>query len=217
MKNILFPMMVFLALFGCQKEELTIKETTEEESFLQDIALKKTVLAVVSHDGSFDDVVDKSSCFSIDFPYVCSYNGRPYNVNSVGDLAPFTIYDELIPHFPVDITFADHKTMEVSTSEQFYELINQCSNNQLYNEIISCVDLVYPVSIALFNPDNSNFETVLFDHDKFTFETISGYSENIRAAINYPIQVILQDSTLISISSNEQLKEEILYILAICE
>jgi len=216
MKYFLFLGMMVL-LVGCQKEELTVIEGQDEESFMQDIQLKNLIMSVASHDGSFDDVVDKSSCFSIDFPYICYYNGFPYPVNSLEDLALFQEGDKLIPEFPVNITFANYLQAEVPDEDAFNQLIAQCENGLLFNESITCLDIVYPIRISIYNPDISTFETVIFSHDKQTFQSIEDFDTSLIASIQFPIQIELPNDVVLTINSNDVLKSQILDIIPLCE
>lgn len=216
MKYFLYLMMLVM-IAGCQKEELTVIEGQDDEAFNQDRQLKTLVMSVVSHDGSFDDIVDNSSCFSIDFPYTCYYKGFPYPVNSIDDLAIFKNGDYLIPEFPVNITFADYLQAEVPHEEAFNELIDQCANGLLFNEIINCVDIIYPVRISVYDPSTSSFETIVFDHDKQTFQAIVDFDENLIASIQYPIQLRMQNEVVLTINSNDALKSEILGMIPFCE
>lgn len=210
-------LMLLLMLLGCQKEELKIVEGQDEESFINDSALTSLLVAVVSHDATFDDVVDKSSCFSIDFPYVCRYRGHAYPVTGPDDLAPFDAEDDLVPEFPINITFADHSKGVIPDYDTFLKMASRCANGEFYDNIINCVDIVYPVSIALYDPDTSDFRTISFQHDKETFESIVALEENTIATINYPIEIKLENDVVITINSNDILKSEILDILPFCE
>ncbi|NNF31105.1 MAG: hypothetical protein HKO61_06765 [Flavobacteriaceae bacterium] len=216
MKHLLYALML-MVLAGCQKEELTIIEGQDEEAFTQDRVLKNLIMSVASHDGSFDDIVDKSSCFSIDFPYVCFYNGYPYTVNSIEDLAPFQEGDKLIPEFPVNITFADYIQAEVPNEDAFNDLIAQCENGLLFNQSITCVDIVYPIRISIYNPDNSEFETISFTHDKQTFQSIEDFDASLIASIQFPIQIEMPNNVVLTINSNDVLKSEILDMIPFCE
>lgn len=209
--------LLFVFLFSCQKEELKIVDGEDVEAFAIDEQLKGLVVSVVAHDGSFDDVVDNASCFSIDFPYRCTYNGHQYPMNSIGDLEPWKKGDSLIPVFPIQITFANHIQAEVPNYEAFLTLIARCDNGELFNDIIGCVDLVYPVSIALYNPDSSNFETITFNSDKQSFETIVAFDEHVLVSVNYPIQIKLENEVVLTINSNDILKSEILDRIPFCE
>lgn len=216
MKYMVYFMLCCMVI-SCQKEELKIVEGQEEESFIQDSELANLLASVVSHDGSFDDVVDNSSCFSINFPYICRINGHLYPVNSADDLAPFGESDLLIPEFPIDITFANHLEATVPSYEVFKILIAQCANGELWNQHISCVDLMYPIYVAIYNPETSEFETISFTDDKQTFQTIQDFNENVIASINYPIEIKLDNKIVLTINSNDILKSEILDKVPFCE
>lgn len=212
---ILFALCV--TLLSCQKEELTIVDGQNEESLALDGQLKELVSSVAAHDGSFDDVVDRSPCFSIDFPYQCTYNGHQYPMNTINDLEPWNKGDVLIPVFPINITFANYIQATVPNYEAFSSLIQRCADGELFNDIIGCVDFVYPFSVALYNPNTSNFQTITLLHDKQTFESVYEIDEDLLVSINYPIQLILENDIVITIESNEVLKNEILNIVPICE
>lgn len=208
---------MMLVVVSCQKEELTVIESNEEQSFLRDSELTTMMASVVSHDGSFDDIVDKSSCFSIDFPYTCYYNGQSYLVNSIEDLAPFSETDYLVPEFPVNITFADYSQATVADLGEFNLLKSLCSSGEIYNQTITCLDLLYPVDVAIYNQDNSEFETITFEHDKQTFLSIREFNTETIAKIQYPIEILIHDKDILIVNSNEQLKTIILNMIPLCE
>ena len=204
-------------LVSCQKEELKIVDGTDEEAFAMDQELKGLMSSVVAHDGSFDDVVDRSSCFSIDFPYQCTYNGHEYPMNSVKDLEPWPDTANLNPIFPIDITFANYIQATVPNQQAFNNLKERCANGDLFDDIIGCVDIVYPISVSLYDPVTSDFETITFLHDKQTFQTIADFEEDLLVSINYPVQIILENEVVLTIQSNDILKNEILDRLPFCE
>ncbi|MEM7185216.1 MAG: hypothetical protein AAF466_01050 [Bacteroidota bacterium] len=206
-----------LALFSCQKEELTVTEGETETSFLADGQLTGLVKSVASHDGTFDDLVDLSSCFSINFPYRILLNGYEYEVNSIEDLKPITKYDFVVPLYPFSITYGNYQQGEVPTQEVFYNLVEQCNNGLLYDQRITCVDFYYPIQISVFNQETSDFETISFTHDRETFMEIELFDAGTLASINYPITLHLENDETIMITSDQQLKDEILLLLPICQ
>ncbi len=209
--------LLLIGIISCQEEQLLIVEEQPDEALTIDEQLRDLVVSVAAHDGSFDDVVDNSSCFSIDFPYVCTYNGHEYPMNSRQSLEPWNKGDVLIPVFPVTITFANHLKAEVPDAETYKNLIALCASGDLFDEIINCVDLVYPISISTYDKVSSNFETLTLNHDKQTFETIVDFNENILVSVNYPIQIELENEVVLTIYSNDMLKNEILDIVPFCE
>lgn len=216
MRYVLYVLML-VVLAGCQKEEFTVIEDPDEESILRDGQLKNLLMSVVSHDGSYDDIVDHSPCFSIDFPYVCIYRGHEYEVNSIQDLYGFDEGSILVPKFPINITFGDYVNLEVPNRETFDNLIALCANGGLWNESITCVDISYPIELSIYDPQTSQFQTVIFEHDKQTFQSIDGFEEDLVASIQYPIQILLPNNVVLTINSNEVLKTEILGMIPFCE
>ena len=210
-------LLLVISLFSCQKEKLTIVMDQEESSFLSDGRLTRLMKSVAAHDGSFDDIIDQSPCFSINFPYQILLNGETHQITSVDDLSIIGLYDYIELIFPVTITIANYVEVEILNLGTFEKYISQCDNGLIYNEIISCVDFVYPVSISIYNNENSDFETIIFNHDKDTFIGIGLIETGTLAAINYPIRLLLIDGTLIIIESNEQLKLRILQMISVCQ
>ncbi len=209
---------MLFALFACQEEEFTVVESKEDAIGVdEDRQLTSLMKLVSSHDGSFDNVVDDSDCFSINYPYMCSYNGELYTVNSVEDLAPFNMYDELIPEFPITMTLANYIEVEVPNLNAFETLISQCQNGQLFNERITCIDFVYPISVAIYNTETTNFDTLIFNHDRDTFTSLDLINENTVASVNYPVKMTTNTGLILTFNSNEELKDEILTVIPLCD
>ncbi len=208
---------VLMVLASCQKEEFKVTESQDEQNLTQDDQLLNLVKTVATHDGSFDDIVDSSTCFSINFPYICNANGVAYPVNAPEDLLPFSIYDELIPDFPVTITLANYVDLEIPSYEVLQNVIEQCANGELFNERITCVDLIYPVTVSVYDTVNTNFETRTYNHDRDTFTGIELFGDDHIANLIYPIQIQFENGAILNVESNEQLKNEILGYLVICE
>jgi len=212
---------IFLCVFflaSCQTEEFTTVEGEEQAvSFLQDQVLKGLLKSVTSRDGSFDDIVDRSSCFSINFPYTILLNGSPHQVNTINDLYSINPTDEVTPIAPFSITFATYNQLNVDSLEDFQNLVQLCDIGNLFNDAIKCIDLVYPIEVSLYDSENRSFDTLVFNHDKESFLSIDAFSENTLASINFPIEVILHDLSVFQIESNEGLKNVILQEIPLCD
>jgi len=214
-KAITLILLVFI-LCACQKESLTVKETPEETSFLKDAQLVTLMQSVASHDGRFDNAVDKADCFSIDFPYRILLNGASHEINAINDLLIIDPSDTVSPVFPINITFANYVGTTVSSEENLQILIDRCLQGILYNDRITCVDFVYPVYVAVFDLGSSDFETISFDHDKDTFLTLTEFASDALASIHFPVQMITSEENIITISSNKMLKNFIEANEALC-
>lgn len=215
MKNFIL-IVCLLFIIACQREEFILETTPTEESFLEDAQLKELVTSIALHDGSFDDVIDNSDCFSINFPYQISYNNVVYSINGKDDLSVFDEADSILPIFPITVTFSNHKQIEILNYEMLLNLQNNCNNGLLLNDFIACVDFNYPMNIALFNSESGNFSTVIYDHDRKTYQSIEGYNANTLASIQYPITINVNHNLNITISNNEELKSTILQYRQVC-
>lgn len=214
----LYMLLFLMLLVGCQEEELTIVEEQQdiESAAALDAQLRGLVQSVASHDGSHDDIVDKSSCFSINFPYQVYFNGEPYQINSISDFAPFGEDDEIIPIFPITITYTDYESMEMTSENQFQAEVDKCNAQELFDDKVTCVDLVYPVRLAIYDADNTNFETVVLDHDRLTFVSLNDIPESVIVSLNYPVELVWENGAVVKLMDNEDLRSEILDAVAIC-
>jgi hypothetical protein len=216
MKNI-FLFALILLTAACQKEEFTVVEGQEEASFLADGQLTGLIQSVAAHDGSFDDIVDQSPCFSINFPYQVTFKGTVYTINSVADLSIFKEGDVVEPVFPIEISFANYQKDRIASSQAFTEYIQKCEDGLMYNDRITCVDFVYPIDVSVYDPVNSDFDLISFQHDKQTFTTIDDMDRIMIASIRFPIQLITDNGTRMEIAGNEDLKATILGMLPLCD
>lgn len=213
-KYLIFPL-VFIAL-ACQKEELTVVQDQEETSFLADRQLVGLIQSVSSHDGSFDDLVDQSTCFSINFPYEVLLNGEIVVISSINDLLVIKPFDEIVPVFPISITTANYIEIDLANQETFINYAFSCANGLMYDDRITCLDFNYPISLSIYNQEESTFETIIYNHDKETFEGMDLFEEGAKANITFPVSVKMFDGTTANIRSIQELKSRILQMQNIC-
>lgn len=215
MKKYLFFILTLVAI-SCQKEELTVVQEQEETSFLADSQLVGLIKSVSSHDGSFDDLVDQSSCFSINFPYELLLNGELVVITSINDLLAIKPMDDVVLVFPIAITTANYIELEVADQATFNNYAFSCATGLMYDDRITCLDFNYPISLSLYNPDEATFKTIIYNHDKETFEGLELFEEGTIATIKFPVSVKMLDGTTINLQSNQELKSRILQMLNVC-
>ncbi len=216
-KRLNWLLLLAIAFTSCQKESLEVVEKNQEASFFEDVQLVSLIKGVSAHDGSFDDVIDQSSCFSIKIPYEVLLNGESHQINSIEDLQIINATDEVAPLFPFEVSFATYQEATITSFKEFETIISNCANGDLYNERITCVDFVYPFDVGVFDPITNNFETIVFDHDKKTFQSIDSLNSSQLATIKFPIEVITREGQFITIATNEALKREIENVIPLCE
>jgi hypothetical protein len=203
-------------MFSCQKEQFSEVDNQEDSSFLLDEQLTGMIKSVASHDGEFDDRIDNASCFSIEFPYGLWVDGVMHNMSSPENFAEINPTAQVMPEFPITVMAGDYSEFIINSENEFNQFIIDCHSGVLYNDIVTCVDFTYPVTISLYDSENSNFETLTLNHDWDTFSTIESLDPNRLAAINYPVTLRLNNGTPITVTSDDNLRNEIFRIVAYC-
>lgn len=196
-----------LLMASCQQEQLSVTDQQQDENIIEDANLVMMVMGITSHDGSHDDIVDNASCFSIDFPYQLKVSGEILEISNANDLNGVYDDDEVEPIYPLQITFADYRKTEVRNQAEMNQLTSGCSSGSYFNNSITCIDIVYPITIAEYNPATSDFQTTVYDHDRRTFTGISRMVDEAAVSqIKFPIQINVIGGETLQIDSNEQLK-----------
>lgn len=206
----------FLILISCQKELFSERDNQEDTSFLLDEQLTGLIKSVASHDGEFDDRIDNANCFSIQFPYGLWVDGKLHNIASPENFIEISPGAQVMPEFPISVMVGDYSEWMIHSESEFNQMIIDCHSGVLYNDIITCVDFIYPVTISLYDAENTNFETLTLNHDWDTFSAVESLQPNRLAAINYPITLRLNNGTPITVASNDNLRNEIFRIITYC-
>ncbi|MEZ4875473.1 MAG: hypothetical protein R2793_08490 [Flavobacteriaceae bacterium] len=102
---------------------------------------------------------------------------------------------------------------------QYYlqEYIGRCDNGELFGEQITCVDLLYPIQLGVYDQTTSYFETITLNHDFDTYTHMGALEPGILMSINYPIQAIVEGESPVTIHDNDELRAQIYRIIPICE
>lgn len=207
---------VVLVLVGCQKEEFSETDNSPEASILNDAQLTSLLRSVTSHDGSFDDRIDNADCFSLKFPYGIYVNGVKHNMTSVDDFSEISPDAQVEPIFPITLNMSDYSEVEINSLSEMYDYIIGCHSGGYFDDVITCVDFSYPINLSMYDSGNSDFETVTLLHDWDVYSTIQSLPPSMLVNIQYPIRLYNEDGDIFEINSNQQLKNEILRIVAFC-
>ncbi|UCE68976.1 MAG: hypothetical protein JSW57_11145 [Flavobacteriaceae bacterium] len=202
-----------LAFTACQEEfEEVNTSNAQEESFQATSSTAQLMEKTAYRDGSFDNIVDGSSCFALNFPYTVNVNGLDITVDSMEDLRLIEeIFDEFEDDedileilFPITITLADHSEITINNKEELIELARQCIEGG-GDDDIECIDFVYPITLFTFDINNQQTGRVTVNSDrelKLFFEELD---DDDFVSIDYPVTLIKFDGTEIQVSSNAEL------------
>jgi hypothetical protein len=210
----LFIALLILASFtACQKEEdVIIDPTDNSESFNGTSNFAASLLSATQNDGSADNLIDGTSCFSIDFPVDVVANGQQVTLNSIEDLQLvediFNLFigdtDVLDLVFPLTLISEDFSEQVVNDLASFNSLVANCANN--ISDDLGCLDFQFPITGTLYNAANEQTGTLSINNSSEWFNFLSGLSSDVYVAINYPITVIVS-GTATTVNSNTELTD----------
>ena len=206
-------LMAMLTITSCQKEEdVVIDPTDNSGSFNGTSNFAANLLSAAQNNGSLDNIIDGTSCFSIDFPVEVVANGQQLTLNSIDDLQLvediFNLFvgdtDVLNLVFPLTLISEDFSEQVVNDLASFDALLADCTNN--ISDDYSCLDFQFPITGTLYNSANEQTGTLSINNSSEWFNFLSGLSSDVYVAINYPITVLISGSAT-TVNSNTELTD----------
>lgn len=210
----------FIMLFtftSCRKEEVEFLQAPSDEVLVANSSIAGLIKNTTINDGSNDNIIDKANCFNIMFPFNVTVNGISVTIASETDyLIVEYILDESDDDddnvsllYPVTITLADYTKIIVNNSLELSNYSNNCNGENEPDDDIECLDFQYPITASVFNKDNEILETVSFNSDNDLIDFFNYLNTNDIVTINFPINVLLLDSSLIVINNLNELENTI--------
>ncbi len=199
---------------SCQEEEREVIDPTIDNTIPKDSQLARLMKNVVTHDGSFDDIVDGANCYSINIPYTITLNNKDVIINSIADYQDLLITDNIQIQYPIVITLSDHKEVMITSSDDLKVYADSCKAD---DDDIECIDFVYPLQLSVFDTRTNQFSTVDVGHDSQMFTFMSNIDDNTSVSINYPINLISHNGQNIDAQHNSGLLQTILDIAYTCQ
>lgn len=207
-----------LWLVSCQSdpEQANNIDDLSGTSFTASSELAGFIKAVAIFDGSFDNIIDGSSCIALKFPYTVTANGIELEIKSQNDLQLIEdIFDEFIDdtdvldiHFPITITQADHSEVGIADQDELADFGRGCveGGDDDDNE---CVDFVYPFTLFTLSQNDMPSGNIRVESDMQLWQFFNGLGVNDNVSLEYPIKLrgdqIGTESGIIEVNRNEQL------------
>ncbi len=187
---------------SCQKEEREFIDESQDNTIPQNSRLAGLMKNIVTHDGSYDDVIDGGNCYSVNLPYTISFNGNEKKIVSIQDYNTIHSSDIIQIEFPITITMHDYVEKKIENKSQLESLAALCSTQ---DDDIECIDFGYPFKFTTFNSSTNSFKTIEAIHDAQVFGFMSDLDENVSVSIKYPITMILHNGEHTSTAHNTEL------------
>lgn len=199
-KSFYILLLVFISCYNDDSEIIESSNAANKSS-----ELTTMIKSMSSHKASFDDHIDKSSCFSLVFPYQLKINSVTTTINSIEDISDLGLDDDIKIVYPVTAVFFDYAQHEMTSLIEHNSMIAFCEKD-FDVEPNSCMDFQYPITLKSFNEINGNFETSHLNSDKELFLFLDNLNDTDIYEIVYPI--VIHDSNLNSHRINSNLEFE---------
>ncbi|AUP80824.1 hypothetical protein [Flavivirga eckloniae] len=210
----IFPIAVTMLLISCRTEETELIEAPEDEILVANSKIANLMLKTSSNDGSFDNIIDKSNCFNINFPLAVTANNQQINVSSKSDYKIIEyIFDEddddtdaLDITFPIKISLKDHSVVTVNNYTELSSYSNNCNGENEQDDDIECLDFKYPITASIFNTNNELIDVKTLNSDSSLYELVDNLNVSDFVTINFPITVTLLDGTELNVNNLTELE-----------
>lgn len=224
---VLLPFFALLLFTSCQEEEVFITPPDETEALAPSSELTSFLSATSKNDGSKDNIIDGTSCISVKLPVVVKVRGIEIRIDSEADYIKIKrLYNEVADDidrldiiFPITIITSDHEEITIESAEALSEFIAECKgDDEEEEEEIRCIDFKFPISFSVFDRDFNIIETVEIENDKQLHRFMKRVKNaDVFASLNYPVNMVLKDGTVLTAENNEQLREIIKAAKDSCE
>lgn len=217
MKNFKYFILFVILTFSvsCQKEEEEIQDDSQNPApanLVSGTPLVNLLARTSQSPTSIDNVLDNSSCFSVQLPVAITVNSQNVTISSQSDyqtvqnIKNASSMDNDIVYFtyPITIKFQDFTTKVINSLSELNNEINNCDDDGF--DEIDCIAINYPVSINIYNTDNQIANTIVLQNNSQFFNFIDNLSSTVIAAIVYPISVTDSNGNNVVISNNSQLE-----------
>lgn len=201
-----------LIFTSCQDEFEEINTGEDQAAITASSSTAVLIQNTATKDGSFDNIVDGTSCYDIKFPYTVEVNGLELTINSREDLKLIEeIFDSVDDDedfleilFPVTITSGDFTEITINGLEDLRVLAEECKEGG-EDDDIECIDFVYPMTLYTFDINLEQTGEVFVESDMDLRLFFKGLEDNELVSFDFPITLELYDGSKIEVNSNEEL------------
>ncbi len=208
----LFVFGFIFMLMSCQNEEL-FEQLNEDTSLSTESELSKLILRLTQNPTAYDDFIDNSSSFSLEFPFEIKVNSDDtFSITEFSDYQP--LIEELSSmsddysieiDYPITVSLPNYETLSLQNQDEADALTAQLEGNSEIN----CLNYVYPIDVNVFDRENSFTSRRTLQNDAQFYNFIESLRENDGFyELRYPITVAIEEEPQ-SLSSNVELNSVI--------
>ena len=203
MSTLINILLVITIITSCQND-IDI-DTSNNDTNNSDSVFTSKVRRTSMFNGAFDDILDGSPCFAIQYPINILLNTIPTTLNSQSDLGIITATDIIQISYPIVLTNYDYTETNITNQQEFNTAVSSCQSLVTSgNGPIDCIDFIYPLSIftATKNQSQDIFE-ITSNQELYTF--ITNLDSNTLYSFKFPLQILEPNLGNITIENNTAL------------
>ena len=205
---------VLILLSGCQQEFTEITQPVDKV-FTAQSPLANLFGKVALKDGSFDNILDESSCTTVLLPVTVIVNNQEVLIKSKDDFKLIErIFnqsdvdeDTLAFIFPITLIMENYSTLVINNTKELLAIGNQCPDGE--DEDIECIDFNYPIEFSVYNSDAQYQKTVTVTSDEELLQFINALKTGDLVSVKLPITVSLKEGSEIVINDENDLQQQI--------
>lgn len=203
---------ILISIIGCQKEEETIIQD-DTQTFTSSSALSGLLLRASQFPTAFDNVLDSSSCFSVQLPVTVIVNSQQIVVSNQSDyqlvqnaIDQFSNDDDIINFvYPITIIYQNFQTQLLQNSNDLDDVLDECYEDDGFDEI-DCININYPIVINIYDSNNQIANTITITSNSMLFNFLSNTNSSTLLAIVFPISVTNSNGQNVIINNNSELE-----------
>ena len=194
--KIFLLLIIGISYGACQQEEYEVLTEENEKGFTEGTEFYTLVERSSKKDGSADDEIDDSPCFSLRFPYRVELAGVEIKVSSSSDLAVVIERieelqdDDFSLQFPVSVTLSNYETISVANQEEFEALQESCSED-IESKIapITCATIQFPIKVFVYNINTQQTNSANIANKQQLFTFLQNKESYEVLSFDYPITI----------------------------
>ena len=214
----LFALFALFSFTACQDEVSDIINPNEQEAIASNSTLATLMGRTTANFGGADNILDGSSCFSVELPVTIVVSDITIIIETEDDLEQLEdLFEDLIDDedfldfvFPITIIFSDYSELVIENEDELESFINECNDDE--DDSIECVDFVYPISFSVFNSEFNLIDTVIIQNDEALYAFLDDLEDDENALIvslNYPVTLEYANGETIEVTNNQELANAI--------
>jgi hypothetical protein len=212
--------LVSWATISCQ-DEYVVERT---EALDNNSQLTGMLTSMSANNTTLDNIIDSTSCFSVQLPVGVLVNGQQVTVQ--GD-AGYEAVEAIINQsssdedfvslvFPVTVVYPDYEEVKVESQTEFNTLVGVCDGDPGYIDS-DCVSLNFPITVFKYNSGYQIQDTQVINNNEALYAMLQNLGPDEYYSLGYPVTLNVSGGATVTVSNNNELLNAITNALADCD